>query len=110
MLCFVMCYVNFFSQVLCYVLLCGKSKFFVLCYVMCYVIDFFAKKAKMRFVNSEGFGLKCTVLGQSERSRWAKLDGSNDLKWTVLSRSGLSKRLKVNGLRKDGPKGKDCTI
>ena len=35
----------------------------------------------------------------------SKVDGPNDLKWTVLSRSGRSKRIKV-----DGPKGKDCTI
>ena len=66
-----MCYVNFFPQVLCYVLLCGKSKFFVLCYVMCYVIDFFAKKGKMRFNNAlrklKGVRSKVDSLG----SKWS---------------------------------------
>ena len=90
----------------CYVMFCYVENRNFSCYVMlCVMLSIFSLKREkcaliMRFVNSKGSGLKLTVSGQSERSRGVQLDGPNDLKWTVLSRSGRSKKLKVNGLRK----------
>ena len=58
----------------------------------------------MRFNNAlrklNGVRSKVDSLGSKWTVQGVQLDGPNDLKWTVLSRSGRSKKLKVNGLRK----------
>ena len=108
---------RFFRVMFCYVLCQFFSSSVMLCSVMWKIeifrvmLSIFSLKRQkcaliMRFVNSkcphprvrskvDSLGSKWTVQGGG-----VQLDGPNDLKWTVLSRSGRSKRLKVNGLRK----------